>query len=277
MKVSEIINESPSSILYHYAPYDAAVKILRDDEFILSPSFRNDLETSTEYSRMFFLSTARSLNSYYIRKQYDGVVFVLDGHKFNQKTRPIHYYQNKDDRKLDELEDRVLSDSQTLDASPRIKYIMTFGKHHNRKLVNDLAEAIDIQVYNYEDKKGIFLPKRDNQYIIDVSKETSPEFEEQHIEDIESDVELVQAFVDLENGITDNIDILDSIYYFTSDSSYQYLRDAVQRLSFNVQKSSDQALRKLYQDLANILRRKNRMKLKDLYYANEDKYDKAIS
>ena len=132
-----------SDILYHITTISAAENILRSNRFELKPAEGSDWEQKQSLGK-FYLSTARSKTSAYIKKsvyQYS-VVLKLDGRELGtrHKIKAVDYWEtNKAEgplkidmrKRANEMEDRVLSDSQFI--SNANKYITEVHAHVNEK------------------------------------------------------------------------------------------------------------------------------------------------
>lgn len=159
-----------SDILYHITTITAAENILRSNRFELKPAEGSDWEQQQSLGK-FYLSTARSKTSAYIKKsayRYS-VVMKLNGRALGtrHKIKAVDYWEtNKAEgpQKLDirkranEMEDRVLSDSQFIPNANR--YITEVHAHINEK--NELLFALKkfclmrkIPIFLYDDKEAL--------------------------------------------------------------------------------------------------------------------------
>jgi hypothetical protein len=140
MKLMEILEEGISDIVYHATDIIKAANILQKDQFHLQAAFAKDSENKSE-KPYYFLSTTRSRTGEYHTggsQKYiqDGtVLFKLDGRKLGQKykAKPIDYWGanfKTDYGKSfkDEMEDRVLSNTNTIPATPYIQAMDIFIK-----------------------------------------------------------------------------------------------------------------------------------------------------
>lgn len=143
------ISESVSNIVYHYTNIKKGVKILSNDEFVLTPTYKNDAETAIndKTGNLFFLSTTRSLQGEYHKNNSSGIIFKLNGTKLsnNYSGKAINYYNNEWDK--NEMEDRVFS------KKPRIPAI---------KFISEILVALDYNmfiksIYTIDYKKEIFF------------------------------------------------------------------------------------------------------------------------
>ena len=148
MRLSELLTEGATGILYHTTSIENATKIV-GEHFILS----NANETSARHHRKqyytiikkrypYYLSTSRSKVNYFKKimvngRRNDGMVtFVMDGNWLNRKgfiTKPIdfiyQYYKNEKmmggsytskTAKTPESEDRVWSKIKNIPATPEL-------------------------------------------------------------------------------------------------------------------------------------------------------------
>lgn len=171
MKISQIINEGATDILYHFAPIYAAASILKDGVFKLSNALSNRFEMElTQRDFPYFLSTTRTITSVYHRGQ-QGVMFVLDGKKINQRyhvkavnyySKPRDYYsdnpQNQTNRSTDhaEAEDRIFSKNSTIpiDVIVEMHVYCRRSSDTENPVVRELllnAKINGIKTYFYDD------------------------------------------------------------------------------------------------------------------------------
>lgn len=171
MRAFEIINEGATDILYHFAPTDAASSILKDGVFKLSNALANRFEMGlTQRDFPYFLSTTRTITSVYHRGE-QGVMFVLDGKKINQRyhVKAINYYSKPRDFYSDypnvetnrskdqaEAEDRVFSKSSTIPIDVIMEMHVYCRRSSNSKnpMVRGLllnAKIKGIKTYFYDD------------------------------------------------------------------------------------------------------------------------------
>ncbi len=134
-----------SPILYHITSTDSVVGILRTDRFELKPSEGTTVEEGIK-SRTYYLSTARTLMSKYLRaNEYPRYsILVLDGRKLaaNLKGAPVDYWGP--DMRMNgenfESEDRIFSDSPFIEQAH--KYITA---------IHSLIDPIKISKYGKQD------------------------------------------------------------------------------------------------------------------------------
>lgn len=160
MKISEImkISESVSNIVYHFTHIRKGVKILTNDEFVLTPIYKNNAENSiiNKVDDLFFLSTTRSLQGEYHKNDSSGIIFKLNGTKLsnNYSGKAINYYNNEWDK--NEMEDRVFS------KKPRIPAI---------KFISEILVALDYNLFN----KGVYTInyKKEILFLLSFSKKNN--------------------------------------------------------------------------------------------------------
>jgi hypothetical protein len=129
-----IIEESLSSIVYHFTSMDALYNILKTNTIILSSAAGKNAEMSkTTSKKLYYLSTTRSKTNGYYKSMWDGenspptVCVELNGDSLNQKYsgHSIDYWNyNYNDTTVavrKELEDRLFSDKPTIENA--LKYI----------------------------------------------------------------------------------------------------------------------------------------------------------
>jgi len=117
MNIKQQLNESMSSIAYHFCPIDALWAIMKSKKFRLTPSnatSADDREKCTigNYTYPFYMCFSRShscLNGY-VRRRLEGDVswrkgivrITVDGNKFNYnfKTVPVNVYSDMNDERV---------------------------------------------------------------------------------------------------------------------------------------------------------------------------------
>lgn len=155
MKVNQIITEGISDIVYHWTGGDVAAEIIKTDQFILTPTFKNDAEELVDNKKKsYFMSTTRSrLGDYHLHSP-DGVLFTLDGRALGQtyKGGPVDYYGSSRDRAKSEMEDRVLSNTRTIPAIKYIKEIAIKGIEIDKVTAWD---KLSFDVYSWAKKNNI--------------------------------------------------------------------------------------------------------------------------
>lgn len=166
MRAHEIVNESATSIVYHYASTGAALKILASGAFQLSSVTGNKSEEQyAPPGHPYFLSTTRSrVGDYHRYVGSSAVMFTINGDWLNQryKTKPIDYWerawQHSPDRTR-ESEDRVFSKTSSIpiDGVTAIHVLLKdwheFRSPQTRKILI-LAKKRGIATYLYNDEKA---------------------------------------------------------------------------------------------------------------------------
>ena len=122
-------SKNPLGILYHYTSLHNVVDIVESDKFLLTFASGAN-ERLTKGKKMFYLSTTRTPVGQYGYPYYKGniqILIVLDSGKLSQKYKivPIDYWGRQQFRK-DEAEERVLSETDEIPASPYIKEIRIY-------------------------------------------------------------------------------------------------------------------------------------------------------
>jgi hypothetical protein len=172
MKLMEIYNmivEGSSSEVFHKTYLQNILSILKSDEIRLSSVAGSGADRDKNAGRMFFLSTARSRSSTYFRSVGDyTVLLTLDGRKLNNlvKSVPVDYwgYQNKlDVNGSDEMEDRFVSDKQTIpNASKYITKIEILLPNKREKKIDYIDRKVMLPYSKMSDEeiekaRGAFL------------------------------------------------------------------------------------------------------------------------
>lgn len=124
MKSKEIVNEGLSPVLYHSTTEVAARAILHSDEFKLSTTEDNIQRKSNSAGRYpYYMSFSRSRSNGYVRMSEMTVILTIDGRRLSNlhPGGPIDYFHYHSDIKFksDEMEDRLLSKSPTVDNAGR--------------------------------------------------------------------------------------------------------------------------------------------------------------
>jgi hypothetical protein len=122
MKITDILLESLSRLVYHYTNLPNAAKIMASGNFELSSTLgARSEENLSPKGYPYFLSTTRTLTGGYHEYVGSGsAMFVLDGNWFNDhyKSKPVDYWGNRDPlqshHKSHEAEDRVFSKAPTI-------------------------------------------------------------------------------------------------------------------------------------------------------------------
>lgn len=183
MRINEILTESLSPIVYHYASAPTALKILDSGKFELSSSYGSDVEHQyAPKGYPYFLSTTRTrLGDYHKNPSSSGgVLFNMDGTWYNQRypAKSVDYWVNRDPAKAygraHEAEDRLFSREPTipitgvtsidilaknLDSEP------TYASRIRKLLI--AAKRLGIKTYLYTDLDAWILG--DKRKLADVS------------------------------------------------------------------------------------------------------------
>lgn len=179
MRLTELINESLSPILYHKTSISNAYKILNTNEFLLTPSIYHNEEDKINHKRnYYYLSTSRSKISGYYKDDTSGVILVLDGNKLSKRYsgKAVDYW-GKDFRDMDpqkfESEDRLYSKNPKIpNALSYIKsiHIMNSTSKQVMEFISSIigmAQNSNINAFLYDDNKSWLL--QDTKKSIDIS------------------------------------------------------------------------------------------------------------
>jgi len=172
MKITDILLENLSSIVYHYTRLDAASKILNTGEFELSSTLGSVEEQYAPKGYHYFLSTTRTvLGGYHSTIGSDAVLFVLDGNWYNQRypAGPVDYWLNRNPsvyfHRQHEAEDRLFAKSPTipitgvssihvyLSDDPKERQYNEYMGARARQVIMS-AKKRSIPVYVYHDKEA---------------------------------------------------------------------------------------------------------------------------
>lgn len=164
MKLTEILTERISDIVYRLVPFTTALRNLENNEFQLTPMFVDSGMGDYKFQRgkLYYLSLARTVTSGFFKHaiQNHTVIYVLDGRKLshNYKGIPVNYYSDRefypDSSKDREAEDRIISDSPVIpNASKYIKeiHILIMDNAYGKsiKKLEGLAKRHNISIYFY--------------------------------------------------------------------------------------------------------------------------------
>lgn len=113
--------EGISPVAYHYTNFDNATKILKDNQFRLTPVAASDADEELPSKGMYFMSVSRSKDGDFHSQRKSGVVFVIDGVKLSQnhKGGSVDYFDYNPN--VNEYEDRIFSDKPYI--KPATRYI----------------------------------------------------------------------------------------------------------------------------------------------------------
>lgn len=183
MKISELLFEGATDVLYHYMTTGAAVRTLIDNHYSLESSTGMDAEERWQpKGKHWYLATTRSkVGDYTVRNANDsGAVFEIDGRWIGQRysTTPMDYWEGDyrpsahnrgPEARTSESEDRIFSATHSIPLRGSTVAIHVFIKpldklekysdperHGYRaaevRRIIQLAEARGIPVYLYDDK-----------------------------------------------------------------------------------------------------------------------------
>lgn len=154
------LKESITDVVYHVAPIENMVGILKSNEFQLSRQYSAELPAKYQgRATFFYMSLARSRRSHFISnfvESFPSGLFIIDGRKLAHRYRgtAIDYFSGTSMFRTDEMEDRIFS------------YEPTIPRFMDYVLGVDFA-IIEEEVYNnsrlvYYFKQGIELALRHN-------------------------------------------------------------------------------------------------------------------
>lgn len=165
MRISQILTERATDIVYHYTSQMAADQILKSGVFKLASSMGSSVERKYSLPGYpYFFSTSRSkVGDYHRYVGSGGVMFVLDGQWLSARypVRPIDYWERSwahaPDR-TSESEDRVYSKEPTIsiDCVTAI-HVLIKDQHDFRSpktrtiLINAKKRGIKTYLYTDED------------------------------------------------------------------------------------------------------------------------------
>lgn len=166
MRITEILVEGATDVLYHKTGVGAALDILKSGEFKLSSSIGNDVESSMAIKGMpYYLSTSRSKVGDYHRYVGDSAaMFVLDGQKIGSKykVKPVDYWERmwlNNPERTSESEDRIYSKTNTMSTDSVTALHVLLKKQHDihSETVRQLliaSKTSGIKTYLYTDEKA---------------------------------------------------------------------------------------------------------------------------
>lgn len=167
MKIKDFLGEGLSPILFHATSIENMKKIVEQNRFRLQPVFG-----SHEYAhggQGFFMSTSRSRTGSYAENIPGGysVMMTLDGNLLSRilSGKSIDFYQNQEDGRFHELEDRMFHHKPSVDnASNYIKAIdvnldglsmfLTKSKIQDLKDIKSWADKNSIPITFYQDYRS---------------------------------------------------------------------------------------------------------------------------
>lgn len=161
------LDESLSSIVYHYTGIYPALKILTSGEFELSSTTGSVEKQYAPKGYEYFLSTSRTkTGGYHAIIGSSAVLFVLDGNYYNQKypSKSIDYWGNRDPAQAygrrHEAEDRLFSKTPSIPiAGVTAMHILVkeSAEPHTRAYARKAmisAKQQGIPAYLYSDEKA---------------------------------------------------------------------------------------------------------------------------
>jgi len=166
MRMSEILIEGATDVLYHKTSVNAALDILKSGEFKLSSSIGNDVEASMAIKGMpYYLSTSRSKVGDYHRYVGDSAaMFVLDGQKIGSKykVRPVDYWERmwlNNPERTSESEDRIYSKSNVMstESVTELHVLLKQQRDNTSEVVRQLliaSKTSGIKTYLYNDESA---------------------------------------------------------------------------------------------------------------------------
>jgi hypothetical protein len=164
---SFILAEGISDVVYHGTDIHSAFKILNNNEFRLSTTMGTPAETGIN-NKYYYLSTTRSVLGAYHRDPHGmGVLMQLNGKKLgnNYKAKPVDYW-GPDFRKIqpdkNEMEDRVFSDSHTIDNATKYIDAVHFYVDTNVMDAKNVRLPVFRKAYMEAKKNGIPVFVYDN-------------------------------------------------------------------------------------------------------------------
>lgn len=169
MKLTELLTERVSDIVYRIVSTHAAWDNLKTNTFKLAPVFEpRSKDAKFQKGKLCYLSLARIKSTSYTQNRNDkqSIMFVIDGRKLSQnyKSVPVNYYStyhlgNWGSVDL-EAEDRIISDKPIIpNAMKYIKeihvYVIDDFYYETKALreIDEIAKRNNIPIYFYTDKK----------------------------------------------------------------------------------------------------------------------------
>lgn len=180
MKITEILTEAATSIVYHYSSVYNAEKILKDGAFKLSSTIGTRAEADyAPAGYPYFLSTTRSKTGDYHRYTGSGgVMFVLDGDWLTSRypVKPIDYWNRAwqhSPGRTREAEDRVFSKQPSIPIDcVRAVHVYLEGqseRHSARaRFILLQSKKLGIKTYLYNDANAWRL--QDTRKALDITQ-----------------------------------------------------------------------------------------------------------
>ncbi|MSX56097.1 MAG: hypothetical protein F2772_11260 [Actinobacteria bacterium] len=166
MRATEFITEGATSVLYHYCGTNAAWKILKSGNFLLSNVTGNFSEKQyAPPGYPYFLSTSRSkVGDYHNYTGSSAVMFVLDGNWLGSryKVGPIDYWERSwqfTPNRTRETEDRVFSKTPEISTECiRAVHVLLKENMENRspevRQILIMAKTRGLPTFLYRDEKA---------------------------------------------------------------------------------------------------------------------------
>jgi hypothetical protein len=248
----QILLEGASDIMYHFTSFENCMKILKNNNFVLSPALNNEYERLLNNNRFFFLSTTRSRSSGFING--GDIKLVLDGRKLKNRYKflPVDYFGNtgSDIKMGSEQEDRLVSDNPIIpNARNYILAVHHIKKYNNSFLtyrLNILCDKYDIPLYIYKEEDD-FLNQRnysnkkmdDNVFLNVGVDEEQEEFKDNVYEKFKEDLSFILALISYKNDKNYN----SIINYFDDYELKSFIDDELR----NIEENKDK-IKKDYED-----------------------------
>lgn len=163
MKLTELLTERVSDVVYRLVPLTVALTNLKTNMFQLTLSVPNRAgDYMHQKEKLYFLSLSRTPNNIYFKEELklNSVIFVLDGRKLSQNYKgvPVNYFnRSKSDTERFEAEDRIISNDPFIpNAAKYIKEIhvrVSVGSITVQKLIKGLEILVkqrNIKAYYYD-------------------------------------------------------------------------------------------------------------------------------
>ena len=143
--------------LYHFTKTYHAAEIVKQNKFHLSMAEAAESDLAINKGKLFYLSLTRTRNNAFANKEH-GVMFEMDGRALSSrfKLTQVDYWG---DPKYSEAEERLVSDKQTIPASPFIIAVhVNLGANDDGKYLRELIIACKrrkISVFVYDNIKDM--------------------------------------------------------------------------------------------------------------------------
>lgn len=158
MRISNIICEGLSSVLYHSTGLSAVLNILSSDRFRLTPDIGSGVESSFRKNdkKIYYMSFARSIMGQYHNS--GNALMVVDGKKLshNYSGGAVDYWGNSFDK--DEMEDRLYSSKPYIeDATSYISAVHVYYDENANSGSNARKIRLLRRCYILCKRKGIMM------------------------------------------------------------------------------------------------------------------------